>query len=155
MERCEEFIIADWKAAAAANKERRTSLLDHTADDLERYLEQQVRFEDLIEALRPWLTPRRYEAGEVLAGPEVPSEGIQLLVSGRASIHDSAGRRLRQCSPGDAIWPSDPAADTKTKAVADKSCSTMLLAPEARRWLEQHEQGLTIELYRYLLAEQL
>ena len=155
LERCEELIIAAWKADAATMEQRRTSLLEHAVDDLEHYLEQQVRFEDLIEALRPWLIPRDYATEEVLAGPDVPREGLQLLLSGRASVHDSEGLRLRQCSPGDAIWPVDPAADTKTTVVADESCRAMLLTPDARRWLEEHEQGLAIKLYRYILARYL
>ena len=154
LERCEELIIAGWREDAGKMEQRRDSLLEHTVDDLERYLEHQVHFEDLIEALRPWLISRRYEAGEVLAGSEVPPEGLQLLVSGRASVHDSEGRRLRQCSPGDAIWPANPAAETKTTVVADESCRAMLLMPGTRRTLEEREQGLTIELYRYLLAKQ-
>ena len=151
LERCEEIIIAGWREDAGKIAQRRDSLLEHTVDDLDRYLEQQVRFEDLIEALQPWLISRRYAAGDVLAGPDAPREGLQLLVSGQASVQDSEGLRLRQCSPGDAIWP---AADTKTTVVAEKSCTAMLLTPGARRWLEEHEQGLTIELYRYLLAEE-
>ena len=153
LERCEELIIAAWKTDAATMEQRRTSLLEHTVDDLERHLERQVRFEDLIEALRPWLTPRHYAAEEVLAGPDTPREGLQLLLSGHASVYDSAGMRLRQCSPGDAIWPGDPAGDKKTTVVADESCRTILLTHDARRWLEEHEQGLALELYRYMLAE--
>ena len=154
LERCEELIITAWKADTATMGQRRTSLLQHTLDDLERHLEQQVRFEDLIEALRPWLIPRHYAAKELLAGPNVPREGLQLLLSGHASVHDSAGSRLRQCRPGDTVWPTDPATDTKTTVVADEPCHTMLLTPDAQRWLEKHEQGLTIDLYRYMLGEQ-
>ena len=154
LERCEELIIAAWKADTATMGQRRTSLLEHTIEDLEHHLEQQVRFEDLIEALRPWLIPRHYAAKELLAGPNVPREGLQLLLSGHASVHDSAGLRLRQCRPGDTVWPTDPATDTKTTVVADEPCHTMLLTPDAQRWLEKHEQELTIELYRYMLAEQ-
>ena len=153
LERCEELIIAAWRADATTMEQRRTSLLERASDDLERHLERQVRFEDLIEALRPWLTSRDYVAEEVLAGPNVPCEGLQLLLSGHASVHDSAGMRLRQCSPGDVIWLADPTVDTKTAVVADESCRTMLLTPGARRWLEEHEQGLIIDLYRYMFAE--
>ena len=153
LERCEELIIAAWRADAAMAEQRRTSLLERASEDLERQLERQVRFEDLIEALQPWLTSRDYAAKEVLAGPDSPCEGLQLLLSGRASVHDSAGTRLRQCSPGDVIWLADPTMDTKTTVVADESCRTMLLTPSARRWLEQHEQGLIIDLYRYMYAD--
>lgn len=153
LERCEDLIIAAWKPDAATMEQQHASLLEHTVDDLERYLERQVRFEDLIETLRPWLTPRNYAAEDVIAGPDVPSEGLQLLLSGRASVYDSAGLRLRQCGPGDVIWPSNPAADTEATVVADELCSVMLLTPNARSWIEKHEQGLAIDLYRYMLAE--
>jgi SulP family sulfate permease len=153
LERCEEIIIAAWKAGAATTGQQRTSLLEHTIDDLERYLERQVRFEDLIETLGPWLIPRNYAPEELLAGPNVPREGLQLLLLGRASVYDSAGLRLRQCGPGDAIWPVDPMADKEARVVADEACTTMLLTPNARHWMEKHEQELAIELYRYMLAE--
>ena len=153
LERCEDLIIAAWKPDAATMEKQHASLLEHTVDDLERYLERQVRFEDLIETLRPWLTPRNYAAEDVIAGPDVPSEGLQLLLSGRASVYDSAGLRLRQCGPGDVTWPSNPAVDTEATVVADESCSVMLLTPNARNWIEKHEQGLAIDLYRYMLAE--
>ena len=153
LERCEELIIAAWRADTATMEQRRTSLLERASDDLESYLERQVRFEDLIEALRPWLTARDYAAEEILAGPDVSREGLQLLLSGHASVHDSAGMRIRQCSPGDVIWPTDPMADTQTTVVADEPCRTMLLTPSARRWLEENEQGLIIDLYRYMFVE--
>lgn len=153
LERCEDIIIAAWKADAATMEQQHASLLEHTVDDLERYLERQVRFEDLIETLRPWLIPRNYAAEDVIAGPDVSSEGLQLLLSGHASVYDSAGLRLRQCGPGDVIWPSNPAAGMEATVVADESCSVMLLTPNARSWMEKHEQGLAIELYRYMLAE--
>ena len=155
LERCEDLIIAAWKSDAATMEQQHASLLEHTVDDLERYLERQVRFEDLIETLRPWLTPRNYAAEDVIAGPDVSSEGLQLLLSGRASVYDSQGLRLRQCGPGDVIWPSNPAADTEATVVAEELCSVMLLTPNARSWIEKHEQGLAIELYRYMLAEHL
>ena len=153
LERCENLIIAAWKADAATMEQQRASLLEHTVDDLERYLERQARFEDLIETLRPWLIPRNYAAEDVIAGPDVSSEGLQLLLSGHASVYDSAGLRLRQCGPGDVIRPSNPATDTEATVVADESCSVMLLTPNARSWIEKHEQELAIELYRYMLAE--
>ena len=153
LERCEELVIAAWKADAVKMEQRRTSLLERVSEDLEHQLEQQVRFEDLIGALRPWLASRDYAAEEVLAGPDIPYEGLQLLLSGHASVHDSAGKRLRQCSPGDVIWLADPATNARTTVVANEPCRTMLLTPNTRRWLEKHEQGLIIDLYRYMFAD--
>ncbi|MDE0145835.1 MAG: SulP family inorganic anion transporter [Nitrospira sp.] len=153
LERCEELIIAAWRADAAKMEQRRTSLLERTAEDLERQLERQVHFEDLIEALQPWLASRDYAAKEILASSGIPCEGLQLLVSGHASVQDSAGTRLRQCRPGDVIWLADPTAGVRTTVVADEPCRAMLLTPSARRWLEEHEQGLIIDLYRYMFAD--
>ena len=105
-----------------------------------------------MDELRSWLDPRRYAAGETLAGPGARSEGLQLLTSGRASACDSEGARVRQYSPGDAIRPVDPS-DEKSPAVsADEPCETMVLKPGARGWLEEHEERLALKLYRYLLA---
>ena len=152
LERCEEIIIEAWRTDASAADQRRTSLFDRAAVDLERHLERQIRFEDLMSELGSWLTPRRYAAGEVLAGPGAASEGLELLTSGRASAHEAAGTRFRQHSPGDAIWPVDASDERAPTVRADESCETMLLPPAARSWLEEHEERLTLKLYRYLLA---
>ncbi len=90
---------------------------------------------------------------ESISAPGVPYEGLHLLLSGLVSIYNSDGLRLRQCRPGDAIWPTHPLTETATIIVADEPCRTMLLKPETQRWLEQHEQELTIKLYQYLLAD--
>ena len=152
LERCEEIVIAAWKADVKMAEERRVSLLEHTAEDLERYLERNILFEELIEELQSWLDPRQYSDGESLTGSGAPRDGLQLLLSGRASAYDSAGARLYECSPGDAIWPVDPCDDKATSVVANEACRTMVLTPAAQRWLDEHEEQLAIKLYRYLLA---
>ena len=153
LERCEEIVIEAWKASASTVVEHRTSVLERAAADLDRLLERRTRFEDLMDELRSWLRPGRYASGETLAGPGVPSEGLLLLVSGRASAHDAAGKRFRQYSPGDAIWPIDPSDDKAPTVTADGSCETMVLTPAARHRLEEHEEGLALKLYRLLLAD--
>ena len=152
LESCEEIVIAAWKADASMADERRASLLERAAADLERHLERQIRFEDLMGELRSWLNPRRYAAGKALAGPGAASEGLQLLTSGRASVREAAGTRSRQYEPGDAIWPVDPSDVNAPTVSADESCETLMLTPGARRWLEEHEERLALKLYRYLLA---
>ncbi len=150
LERCEDLVLAAWKAEVDTGDERRASLLEHSADDLEQYLERQTRFEDLLEALGPWLTPRQYAPGEVLAGPDAPLQGLQLLLSGSASAYDAAGDRLYQRGRGDAIWPG--ALDQQAASVvADEPCRTMMLTPAVRGRLEQQDERLALTLYRYLL----
>ena len=153
LERCEEFVIAAWKAQASTSAERRASLFERAADDLGRHLDRQVRFEELMDELQNWLDPRRYAAGETIAGPNVQSEGLQLLVSGRASSREVAGARCRQYSPGDAIWPVDPLNEQARSVTADEPCETMALSPASRRWLEEREEQSALRLYRYLLAD--
>ena len=154
LERCEDLVIATWKTAADKGDERRAVLLEHAADDLERYLERQVRFENLVEALRCRLRPREYTAGETLAAPGAPHDGVQLLLSGHASGYDTEGVRLYQCGPGDAIWPG-VLDDNSTSVVTDEPCRTMVLTQAALGWLEEHEERLSLTLYRYLLGGRL
>ena len=155
LERSEDIIIAAWKAEVEKVEDHRASLLDHSFDDLERHLDRQIRFEELVEDLRGWLQPRRYSAGDSLAPPEGPREGLQLLLSGRASAYDAAEARLYQCGPGDAIWPASGLEGRAATVIADDVCRTMLLTAEARRRLEEEEVELALRLYRYLLAGRL
>ena len=152
LERCEEIVIAAWKADEDLAEQRRAALLEHAADALERHLERQIRFEELVEELNGWLEPREYAAGEALAGPETPDEGLQLLVAGRASAHDAAGSRLYQCGPGDAVRPVGVMGDKVTSVVAEEPCRTVVMTPASRHWLETNRQELVLKLYRYLLA---
>ena len=132
--------------------EHRASVLERAAADLDSQLAQRTRFEDMVDELRSWLSPRRYAPGEVLARPDMPSEGLQLLTSGRASAHDAAGTRFRHYGPGDAIWPVEPSDEEAPTVSADASCRTMLLTPAARHRLEEQDERLALKLYRYLLA---
>ena len=151
LEQCEEIVIEGWKANASRVDEKRTSILERAAADLDSQLERRMRFEDLIDELRSWLSPRGYASGEALAGPGVPSEGLQLLTAGRASAHDAVGTRVRQYGPGDAIWPIDPSDEEAPTVSADRSSETMVLTPSARRRLEEQEDRLALKLYRFLL----
>ena len=153
LEYCEEAVIESWKARASTVDEHRSSVLERAAADLDSQLARRTRFEDLVEALRGWLEPRRYAAGEVLAGPGAPNRGLQMLMSGRASARDAAGTRFRQYGPGDAIWPVGPSDAEPLTVSADGSCQTMVLTQVARHELDRHEEQLALKLYRYLLSE--
>ncbi len=152
LEHCEEIIISTWKAHTDRVDEKRASLLERASADIERHLERQIHFEELMDELRDWLDPRRYAVGEPLSGPDVPSEGLQLLTSGRASALGAAGTRLRQYGPGDAIWPVNPSDKEAALVSAEEPCETVVLSLDALRWLEVHEERLALKLYRYLLA---
>ena len=153
LERSEEVVLATWTAERNAADQRRASLLEHAAEELEHYLERQTRFEELMEELQGWLDPREYSAGEVLTAPSAPHGDLLLLLSGRASACDSAGARVFQYGSGDAIRPAGASDGRVARVVADEPCRAMALAPEDRRWLERHEGRLALNLYRYLFEE--
>ena len=74
------------------------------------------------------------------------------LTSGRASAFGAEGARLLQYGPGDPIWSVAPSDDGAPTVLADGACEALVLAPDARRWLEEHRERLALDLYRYLLA---
>ena len=150
LERCEEIVIAQWRENPS--ELQRAALLEQAGDDLERYLERQIVFEELMEELERWLDPAEYAEGETLVGAETPPQGLQLLVAGRVSAYDSAGTRLHQRGPGDAVWPVDAVRHKIVAVVADGPCRTLALSNASRDWLETHRPGLALKLYRYLLA---
>ena len=152
LERCEDIVIAAWRADADAARERRAEILEHASEDLERYLDRQILFEDLIADLGEWLQPRYYAEGQPLAGLDAPHEGLQFLLSGRATAYDDGGARHYQLGPGDAIWPVGALDGNASSVVADQPCQTLALASDTRRWLELHSEHLAFRLYRYLLA---
>lgn len=154
LEHCEDKVLATWKAEAERSDARRSSLLELAAGDLERQLERQIQFEDLLDDLRRWMNPRSHLPGETIAGPVTPAQGVQFLVSGRATEQDGTGARLLQYAPGDAIWPN-ASNDEQNSVVADDACETLSLAPSDRGWLEENRPALALRLYRYLLADRL
>ena len=156
LERCEDIIIAARRPDPGNESELRNNLLEHVAGDMERHLDRQVLFEELVDDLRSWLEPCEYDTGETLAATGEPQKGLQLLMAGRASVYDSTGKRLFQCGPGDAVDPQGAFGthSVTTTTVADEPCRTMTLALAARKWLEENEARLTVKLYGYLLTGQ-
>ena len=152
LERCEDLVIDAWKSDAEAQEARRSALLADASEDLERYLDRQIQFEDLTAELQQWTSPRAYATGETLAGPDAAAADLQLIVSGQASAFDSGGTRLHQCGPGDAIWLASALHHKVASVVADEACRTIALTPDGREWLEAQEKPLVLRLYSYLLA---
>ncbi len=152
LERCEEIVLAAWKEDEDRTHGRRAALLEHAAGDLDRYLERQIDFEYLTEQLQRWTSACRYDAGIALKGPGAPHDGLQLVISGRASGYDADGARMSQYRPGGVVWPSGSLHEKDASVVADETCRTMHLTPDARIRLEQRDPQLALMLYRYLFG---
>ena len=155
LERCEDAIVAMAGNELSGPAQRlRGSLLARVAVDLERHLDEQVRFEELLEQLDPWLEPRGYEIGETLALRGEIQDGLQLIVSGQASVHDADGARLYQCGPGDVIEPWSAFSEHTASAtvIANDGCHTMMLTSSARAILETDDNELTLRLFAFLVG---
>ena len=152
MEKCEDFAIEAWRSDSGTADEKRASLLNRTAEDLDRFLERRALFEDLIEALAPWSETRNFEPGDKFLASE--ENELQILIQGRASAYDDGGARLCQCGVGDLVLPLHRVDTKAASIVADESGSVMVLGREIRQWLEERETRLAMRLYRYLLSSQ-
>ena len=157
LERCEDMVIAmaDTELSNAA-KDSHGHLLDRVAPDLERHLDEQARFEELLEQLQPWLEPQGFEVGKALAVQGEVQNGLQLLVSGHASVHDAEGSRLYQCGPGDVLesWAAFTQHIASVTTIARTPCRTMTLTPAARRLLQSEDNDLCLRLFAFLLSRQ-
>ena len=155
LERCEDMRIAVFRQDPANSQGiAGGDLLERVADDLEGHLDRQILFEELVVRLEPWLQRQEYDVGGTLVTRGRTQKGMQLLVTGRVSVHDAEGTRLFQCGPGDAIghqaaFGAHPAS---TCAVAEETCMTMMLTPLQRRLLESAEPELSLKLYQYLMT---
>ena len=155
LERCEDLLIARVVAEAPDPALGHVRLLDRAAAELERHLEEQIRFEELLELLAPWLEPCAYGPGDRLAVRGEAPRGLQLLVSGGVSVHGADGRRLYECAPGDALepWAAFTEHISATTAIARSACRTMLLTAPARARLESHDNALSLRLFAFLIAQ--
>ena len=142
------------RTLSGAEERSHSRLLERVADDLERHLDEQVFFEEMLDQLTPWLESRGYQAGVALAALGEVQEGLQLLVSGRASVHDAEGTRLFQCGPGDVIEPRAAfgAHAAPATTIAQDPCRTMMLTPIGRKLLESDDKELSLKLYGFLIS---
>ena len=156
LERCEEMVIAAFQQYLADSGEHsHGDLLERVADDVERHLDRQAVFEELVESLEPWTEQRRHEAGDNLAESDGVHDGMQLVVTGRVSVRDPAGRRLFQCGPGGVVerQAAFRVRRVAARTVAEEPSVTVVLTPAARRLLEAAEPELSLELYRYMMTD--
>lgn len=150
LERCEDLVLEAWESETVGAGKSRAALLLRTAAGLERHLERQAEFEELMERLAPWLADISLAAGQVLRGRG--REDLLLLVEGRVSAYDAGGARLRQCVPGDPVAPLSAVDSRAARAVADEPCRAVALKAAARRSLEHDDPRLAVHLYRHLFA---
>ena len=156
LERCEDMILkSEVQKLDVSSVDDRSDLLKRVGDDLEEHLVRQIRFENLIEQLNPWLERCEYGTGSQLAGPDCVHDGMELVVSGRISVNDTTGSRLFQYGPGNVVEPAaafEPR-NSSFSVFAEEPCVTMKLTPASRRILDAEMPDLSRRLYRYVLTD--
>ena len=155
LEHCEDLLIAQVATEVPDPASGHVGLLDRVAAEMERHFEEQICFEELLELLAPWLEPCAYGPGELLTARGEAQRGLQLLVSGRVSVHDADGQRLFECVPGDTLepWAAFTEHIAATTTVAQSACRTMMLTIPARERLELHDNALCLRLFAFLIAQ--
>ena len=148
LERCEDFILSEVDTDAT-----RDALMDISFEDMERSLEHQTQFEELIEELERLLPIREHSAGERIAESDELSNSVQLLVSGKVSAYDDGERRIHQFNRSEVIRQVSRLDQNTIYVLADESCRVMALTSDDRSWLEEHHAELAMKLYRYLFSE--
>lgn len=153
LELCEDLLIAEWDRLPS-EEDARKALFDLSIDHAVRQLDRQVRFEALIERLRPWLQDQTYAIGETIVARGEKQKGMQFLTEGRATVRgEGAGARMDEHGPGDALASKAAFKShvAEISVVAEEPCRTVWMTPSARRSLEQEDLALTVELDRYLI----
>ncbi len=148
LEVCENELIDAWRSTARDSHEERGELLDRSAEEIERYLDKQIVFEELIAELQIDSITEDYGAGEDIS-PADDGE-IQFLLRGRATAYDKNNVRVMQCQVGDVIWPVSTAHPNAERIVADVALRTARLSPTKLQLLEEHDSALALAVYRYL-----
>ena len=149
LERCEDILLDDHRSGSGDASP--ADLLERVAAAVERDLDRQVLFEELVEALADWLDVRDYQPGDVIAGEDA-SAGFLFMTGGRASIYGDAGNLIRQVAAGDVIEAGALSAGRSSKVVADRPCRTALLTTAALRLLEANDSALALRVYRHLVG---
>ena len=151
LERCEDRIIAEWKAARGEESAARASLFAQSWPELDQYLARQSEFEALVETLAEVADIREHEAGESLVQTQAP-DAVQLILSGRASAYDEADARVRQFGAGDAVSPMASEGAPFRSVTTDTPCKTMRIAKATLEQMEANRPELALRLYAYLLG---
>lgn len=154
LERSEDIVIEN-HVTQRQDEAATGALLEQVGDALERQLDRQALFEELVEALRHWVAEEAYERGESIMAVGESATGLELITAGLASVYDDDGNRTAQCGPGDVVEPHGvfgPRSASHATVADQAGCRTIVLTSAALRLLELHEAALVLKLYRYLLS---
>ena len=159
LEYCEDALLAQHSPAHGHgdNAARREQLFDLSVDALLRTLEENERFEALIDTLGTLLERRTVAAAATIVEAGDALDGVLLLLAGQAEevVPEAAAttRRLRTLAPGDMLGQTgatpQPAA---TRVSALTECTVALLPTATLRQIESEAPAAALVFYRQFAA---
>jgi len=154
VEYCEQVIISAWKSDRGESGDGQGDhLIDSVFEGLDRQLQQQVEFEELLDEVKKWFARQTFAAGQVIFSGDEKSRDIHLLAAGRVSVYDAHSQRIRQLVSGDVIWPVDDQCSDLFVVRADEDCETYLLPQGDLLKMEKLQSSLAFRIYRHLLRD--
>ncbi|MHC1751600.1 SulP family inorganic anion transporter [Humidesulfovibrio sp.] len=156
LEHCEDALLAREQCRLdALNKDGgHGGLFDLAVDDTLRHLEEEERFEALVERLEPQLVHKTLKAGDALVRQGELLDGAYLLVSGQAEElrhgPEAEPKRLRSLVPGSVAGriatPQELAAPGDIVARTD--CRFAFLSMQSLRELETTDAQAALAFHR-------
>ena len=149
---CEEITLDAWRADSQDQVHMRDKLRDQVIVNLMEQLDRQSEFEALVNEVGGEFLSRHYEPNEEITSIGDLQTGLQLLVSGRATVLNSEGTRMKQLLPGAVIEVSSSIEPTVSEVsiIAEEPCQTLLIARQDLARIEQHSASKAFDLYRYI-----
>lgn len=153
LEYCEDAVLESQRADSEAQRDH---LFDRAVDDLLLQLEENERFEALIEALGERVKHRSFAAGQTIVAQGDPMPGICLFVAGQAEeiVRDADGsrRRLRTIGAGDMAGQMTAAATVPADIVARGDCALAFLPMATLREIEESAPSTALAFYQLYIA---
>ena len=151
----EAVLLENYEADVADDPDLRDLVRLSTNPELTQFLDRQAQFEDLTEELRSQFETIEYDDEGIITAPGEERKGMQLLVSGRASVLADDGSTLYQFAVGSVIDGASAIEETEAtlSITADGPCRTLLVTRDGLEKLDVEDHQLALRLYRYVVAD--
>lgn len=150
----EEILLRRFEADALDDPELRQRISRSTIGRLTEHLEDQANFEELVDSLSGYGSTRDYADGETIAVAGDTQSGMQILISGHASVKTSQGSTLYQLGSGDIVELRSAVAPhvATMSTIAEGECTTLLLENADLDKLANVDNDLALAIYKYALS---
>ena len=151
----EAVLLGNYESDVADDPDLRDLVRLSTNPELTQFLDRQAQFEDLTEELSGQFETIEYDDEGLISAPGEERKGMQLLVSGKASVLADDGSTLYQYAVGSVIDGASAVEETEAtlSITADGPCRTLLVTRDGLEKLDVEDHLLALRLYRYVVAD--